>query len=472
VIVDHINIDQTLSEVERLLKDDKQISPALKSLISVLVVVIKLLTNRVGLNSSNSSKPPSSDINKKNQDRKKSTKSTGGQPGHAGKTLVQVDDPDDIDFIKIDRRTLPKGDYECEGVEKRQVFDINISRWVVEYQAEVLIDKASGKRYTAPFPETVSKAVQYGNKIKAHAVYMSQYQLLPYKRVEEFFTQQLGIPISEGSIYNFNAEAFKKAKPFEGIAKQQLTESPLLHVDETGININGNRHWLHCATNASWTFFSAHKKRGNEATDSVGILPAFRGVLCHDHWKPYYCYTQCLHSLCNAHHLRELTRAWEQDGQTWAKQLKDFLENTNRTVDNGNGKLASKASKAAWQQYRKILKQAETECPPPDEKNRQGKRGRLKRSKARNLLERFINFEGDVLRFMDNEIVPFTNNQGERDIRMTKVHQKISGCFRSMKGAEMFCRIRGYLSTCRKQGVNSSDALELLFNGELPDFAK
>jgi transposase len=137
-----------------------------------------------------------------------------------------------------------------------------------------------------------------------------------------------------------------------------------------------------------------------------------------------------------------------------------------------NGKLSSKESKAVWQQYRKILKQAEAECPPPDEKERQGKRGRLKRSKARNLLERFINFEGDVLRFMDNEIVPFTNNQGERDIRMTKVHQKISGCFRSMKGAEMFCRIRGYLSTCRKQGVNSSDAMALLFNGELPDFAK
>jgi transposase len=472
VVLDNIDIDQTLSEVERLLKDDKQMSPSLKSLISVLVVIIKLLTNRVGLNSSNSSKPPSSDLNKKKQVRKKSTKNTGGQLGHVGKTLVQVDEPDEFDFIKIDRRTLPKGNYECDGVEKRQVFDINISRWVVEYQAEVLIDKASGKRFIAPFPEAVGKAVQYGNRLKAHAVYMSQYQLLPYKRVEEFFTQQLGVSISEGSIYNFNREAFKKAKPFENIAKQRLTDALLLHVDETGININGDRHWLHCATNASGTFFFAHENRGNKATDSVGILPEFKGVLCHDHWKPYYCYTQCLHSLCNAHHLRELTRAWEQDGQVWAKQLKAFLENTNRAVNSSNGKLASEESQAYWQQYREILKQAETECPPPNEKDRQGKRGRLKRSKARNLLERFINFEEDVLRFMDNEIVPFTNNQGERDLRMTKVHQKISGCFRSMKGAEMFCRIRGYLSTCRKQGVSSSAAMELLFNDELPDFAK
>jgi transposase len=197
----------------------------------------------------------------------------------------------------------------------------------------------------------------------------------------------------------------------------------LLHVDETGININGDQHWLHCATNASWTFFFAHKNRGNKATDSVEILPEFTGVLCHDQWKPYYCYTQCLHSLCNAHHLRELTLAWEQDGRTWAKQLKAFLENTNRVVNN-NGTLASEESKDYWQQYREILKQAETECPLPNEKDRQGKRGRLKRSKARNLLERFINVEEDVLRVMDNEIVPFTNNQRERDLRMIKVHQK------------------------------------------------
>ncbi len=470
--VDDIDIDATLSEVESLLKTDKQLSPTLKSLIAVLVMVVKLLSNRVGLNSRNSSKPPSSDPNRKKQGREKSNRKSGGQPGHVGTTLEQVEEPDSVKLIKIDRRTLPKGDYECAGIEKRQIFDIDISRWVTEYQAEVLVNKTTGKRYIATFPEGVNSAVQYGNRLKAHAVYMSQYQLLPYNRVQEFFADQLGIPVSEGSVYNFNLEAFKKAKPFEDIAKQQLTKALLLHVDETGININGDGHWLHCATNASWTFFFAHKKRGNEATDPIGILPAYKGVLCHDHWKPYYCYTDCLHALCNSHHLRELTRAWEQDGQSWAQQLKAFLEEVNQAVHQCDGQLSSKDSKKRWKQYRKLLKQAEIECPPPDEKNRQGKRGRLKRSKARNLLERFINFEEDVLRFMDNKIVPFTNNQGEQDIRMTKVHQKISGCFRSMKGAEIFCRIRGYLSTCRKQGMSSSLAMELLFDGELPDFAK
>jgi transposase len=183
-------------------------------------------------------------------------------------------------------------------------------------------------------------------------------------------------------------------------------------------------------------------------------------------------YTGCQHALCNAHHLRELTRAWEQDGQQWAEHLKLFLKETNRAAHTSGGKLDHKDSVACWQRYRELLRNAEVECPPPDEKYRRGKRGRLKRSKARNILERLISFEEDVLRFMDNGIVPFTNNQGERDIRMTKVHQKISGCFRSMKGAEIFCRVRGYLSTCRKPGVNSSQAMELLFSGELPDFAK
>ena len=470
--IDNIDIDATLSEAKRLLDEDKNISPALASIINVLLLVIKLMANRSGLNSSNSSKPPSSDNKKITPTRKKSTKKPGGQAGHKGVTLEKIDDPDEVETILIDRRTLPKGDYIKVEAESRQVFDIQICRWVTEYQAEVLVDKNSGLRYVAPFPDGVGKAVQYGKQLKAHVVYMSQYQLIPYNRVQEFFTGQMGIPISEGSIYNFNLQAYNKLKTFSSITKSNLVDAPLVHVDETGINVDGDRHWLHCATNASWTHFFAHKNRGNEATDPEGILPEFKGVLCHDHWKPYYCYTDCLHALCNAHHLRELTRSWEQDEQNWAKSMQDFLEQCNREVHEAGGKLNSRNSKNKWQEYRDLLKKAEIECPPPDEKERKGKRGRLKRSKSRNLLERFINFEEDVLRFMENEIVPFTNNQGERDIRMTKVHQKISGCFRSLKGAKIFCRVRGYLSTCKKHGVSSSEALELLFNDELPDFAK
>jgi transposase len=218
-----------------------------------------------------------------------------------------------------------------------------------------------------------------------------------------------------------------------------------------------------------WTYFFPHKKRGKDALDTIGILPGFKGILCHDHWKPYYQYG-CDHALCNAHHLRELTRVWEEDGHQWAKKMKALLEDVNIAVNIAGGLLEASASEKYLKKYRSILRSAEVECPPPDEADRKGKRGRIKRTKARNLLERLIDYEDDVLRFMYNKIVPFTNNLSENDIRMTKVQQKISGCFRSMDGAKIFCRIRSYLSTCRKHDVRSSSALDILFRGELPDF--
>jgi transposase-like protein len=195
--------------------------------------------------------------------------------------------------------------------------------------------------------------------------------------------------------------------PFEQWAKTQLARSMLLHADETGINSGGKRHWWHCASSATMTLFYPHAKRGTEAMDEMGILPFFKGVLCHDHWKPYYHY-KALHALCNAHHLRELERAWEQDHQQWAKEMQAFL------ID--------------------------------------------------------LSKEEDVLRFMEVESVPFTNNQGENDLRMTKVQQKISGCFRSIEGAKIFCRVRSYLSTCRKHGMTATQALTLLFQGKNPAF--
>jgi transposase len=298
---------------------------------------------------------------------------------------------------------------------------------------------------------------------------MSQYQLIPYNRIQDYFSDQINVPISEGSIFNFNKEAFELLANFEDRAKQELAASQLLHADETGINIGGKGHWLHSASNEYWTLFQPHTKRGTDAMDEIGVLPRFTGTLCHDHWKPYYRYG-CTHALCNAHHLRELTRAWEQDGQKWAQQMKNFLETINRKVHEAGGMLDAETSEKYRRKYRKILEEAEIECPPPDRPDIKKKRGRIKRTKSRNLLERLRDYENDVLRFMENERVPFTNNMGENDIRMTKVQQKISGCFRSMEGALIFCRIRSFLSTCRKQGIKASHALDDLFRGKLPDF--
>ena len=467
--INGIDVDATLKKVETVLSEEKGLPPAIRSMVELLVLLITLLAKSFNLNSSNSSKPPSSDPNRKKVGKAKGDKKAGGQKGRVGVTLQKVDEPDRIEVVKLDRRKLPPGKYKEAGYESRQVCDIDISRIVTEYQAEILED-SKGNQFVAPFPKGVTKAVQYGTSLKAHSVYMSQFQLIPYKRIQEYFRGQLGIPVSEGSIYNFNQEAYGLLATFEEKVKTKLAGSDLLHVDETGINMNGDKRWLHCTSNSSWTYFFPHEKRGTDAMNAVGILPKFRGILCHDHWKPYYKY-DCTHALCNAHHLRELEGVWEGDKQQWAKDAKSLLEEINRAVNDAGGLLEAGESGKYRQRYRSILKNAEAECPAPDETNRKGKRGRVKRTKARNLLERLIEYESDVLRFMDNKIVPFTNNLGENDIRMTKVQQKISGCFRSMEGAKIFCRVRSYLSTCRKQGVSSSQALEILFRGELPDFA-
>jgi transposase len=300
---------------------------------------------------------------------------------------------------------------------------------------------------------------------------MSQFQLIPYNRIQDYFSDQLSIPVSEGSIFNFNMEAFRLLADFEGQVKNKLATSDLAHADETGINIGGKRHWLHCVSNKDWTFYHPHEKRGIDAMVDMGILPEFNGILCHDHWKPYY-KLHCTHALCNAHHLRELTRAFEQDDQKWAQALSNLLVTINNKVIDAGGVLDAKDARKYRLEYNKIIKQGEIECPEPDRPKKKGKRGRIKKSKSRNLLERLRDYENDTLRFMENALVPFSNNLGENDIRMTKVQQKISGCFRSIDGARIFCLVRSYLSTCRKQGIKSSHALELLFNGNLPEFSK
>jgi transposase len=449
--IENIDIEATIEKAQILVREDKQLSAATKSMLEIMILIITLLANRLNLNSTNSSKPPSTDPNREKKTKSKTGKKPGGQKGHVGTTLQKVDDPDKVELIKVDRSKLPPGRYRQVGFDSRQVFDIDISRVVTEYRVQILQDD-KGNRFVATFPKGVTKAVQYGTGLKAHSVYMSQFQLIPYNRIQDYFTDQLHIPVSEGSIFNFNKEAFRSLVDFENRVKNELTASDLAHADETGINIGGKRHWLHCVSNDSWTLYYPHEKRGMDAINDMGVLPRFKGVLCHDHWKPYY-KIDCTHALCNAHHLRELTRAWEQDDQQWAQKLKNLLETINRKVTDAGGALDAQESQKYRLRYRAILKQGEIECPEPIRPKKKGKRGRIKKSKSRNLLERLRDYEQDALRFMDNGYVPFSNNLGESDIRMTKVQQKISGCFRSMDGAQIFCRVRSYLSTCRKQGV-------------------
>jgi len=464
-----IDVNATLEDAKKLIAQETNVSPALKAMFELMILIISLLANRLGLNSKNSSKPPSSDPNRKKKNKRNTSgKKAGGQHGRKVAQLKPVDNPDNIETLKIDKRTLPRDTYTEVGYDKRQVIDIETKIIVTEYQAQIL-ENSSGKRFTAEFPFNVTRPIQYGASTKASSVYMSQFQLVPYNRIEDYFSDQLGLNISTGSFFNFNKEAYDLLADFEQVAKGKLINSSRVNSDETGINVNGKRIWLHTACNEKWTHFFPHLKRGYEAMNDIGILPNFGGVLCHDHWKPYYLYS-CMHSLCNAHHLRELEWSATEDKQKWAEKMKAFLIMLNKEVDDAGGKLTKQQSSRYQKKYGAILDEAHKACPAPTTIRKPGQRGRLKKSKSRNLLERLIDFKADVLRFMDDVNVPFTNNQGENDLRMTKVQQKISGCFRSMDGAYIFCRVRSYLITCRKHGVSPTDALETLFKGKLPDF--
>ncbi len=480
--VENIDVTSSIENAKKQIADDKTLSSSMKATFELLILIITLLVNRLGINSSNSSKPPSQDPNRnKDEDKKKRRtrkdkgikRKPGAQPGHKGVTLEKSKHPDEIEEIKIDLRSIPSGDYKDAGYDSRQVFDVEIKMSVKEYRAQILEDKKSGQQYVAVFPDDVTKAVQYGNKVRAQAVYMSIFQMIPLARILDYFKEQAGLLVSKGSISNFKKVAYKKLEEigFKSWVSAQLFSSEVCHADETGINVNGKRIWLHGLGNDKYTLYHPDLKRGKDAMDRMEILEKYKGVLCHDHWKSYYRFTNCSHSLCNAHHLRELTRAFEQDDQRWAINMHDLLEEMNVAVkESDSGVLLEDKIKSYQKRYRTVLTKGKKECPLFQKVP--GQRGKLKKTKSRNLLERLINYENDTLRFMKEAAVPFTNNQGENDLRMTKVQQKISGCFRSMLGAEEFCLIRSYIVTARKHGMGASEALRILFDGHKPDFMK
>ena len=464
--VDNIDITATIDNARKALAADASASPSVKAMMEMLILVISLLCKRLQLDSKNSSIPPSQDPNREKQSKSANKRKPGGQKGRKGVTLQKVDNPDEVIEIPIDRRAIPKGEYKKVGYDSRQVFDFEVLVSVTEYQAEILED-ADGKRYVATFPPAVTKAVQYGPGIKANAVYMTCFQMSSLARVEDHFKDQLNLPVSKGSIFNFSKDAYDLLEKFEDWAKGALQNSPVVHADETGVNVNGKRHWLHVLCTDKLSVFHVDEKRGQEAMDRMKVLPEFDDVLCHDHWKPYFRYC-CKHSLCNTHHLRELTFAEEVEKQRWAGELKTLLLDINQEVQEAGGQISPQRQKAVEEKYRDSLARGDKESPPP--KREKGKRGRLKKTKSRNLLERLRDFELETLRFMKEELVPFTNNQGENDLRMTKVQQKVSGCFRSMEGAQIFARVRSYINTCRKNGMRPTEALVLLFEGKIPSF--
>src|SRR5256884_5003037 len=349
------------------------------------------------------------------------------------------------------------------AVERRQVIDLPPKRvLVIEHQAHQKCCPACQQISAAAFPDDVRAPVQYGAAIGAVGVYLVQQQLVPYERACEVIEDLMGPSMSVGTLQGLIERCAKQLEPVEQQIKAALCRAEVLHQDETGLYVAGQRHWMHVSATEQLTHYAVHAKRGKEALDAIGMLADFQGVSVHDGWRSYWQYL-CQHGLCNVHHLRELTFLEEERQQAWASEMKELLLESKAAVEQARAQGRSSLHPlevADWKaRYQARLSEGYL-ANPPDPPPMTGKKGRRKQSTARNLLDRLSKHQQAVLLFLDNFAVPFDNSLAERDIRMVKVQQKISGCFRSEAFAVAFCRIRGYLSTLRKQGMAVLTALE------------
>ena len=457
-----------------------------------LIDYVMKLEEQITRDSLNSSKPPSSDKAGAREKRKKKDRSLrvssgrkpGGQKGHPGATLQAAGEPDSEIPLKAEHcefchEQLSDKDLTGECIS-RQVFDLPEPPRLecTQYNASGYCCSKCGCIGHAEFPRGVSAPVQYGSRMGAWLIYMKDELLLPYNRIETFFKDLLDVPVSPATIDLARERLYQNLESWEEKLIRKLIGEDVLGADESGLRVKKELYWLHVASTETLTFFGVHKRRGKEAMDELGILPHYRGWMIHDCLAAYNLYEECRHGLCNQHHLRDLKAVNELKGQCWAPKMAELLQAMlhRRHEHEGKGSRPDDAEiQKRRREYDGIVKHGEEENPlpprpDPPPKGRK-KRGRPKKGKARNLVERFRDKASSILAFFEDFRVPFTNNQPEQDIRMVKVQQKVSGCFRSEKGAKRFARIRSYNSTMRKLKRNVFEAIKVAYEGnphELP----
>lgn len=459
-----------MDEKDQIIQKLMEEIAALRKLVEQQSLRISELERRLNKNSNNSSKPPSSDGLSKpprtSSLREKGKNKSGGQQGHKGTTLKQTQTPDKIVRHKLSRCPTCLASLISVnplGIIKRQIFDIPLPKIeVTEHQAEIKVCSCCNKRAIATFPNGVNAPVQYGEVIQSWAVYFQHQQFIPEDRLQETFSDLFNVNLATATLNRFSESAHDELTKFDHEILSKIKIAPVKHLDETGFRVIGKTHWLHVASTAMLTYYHVSPKRKS-------LLDGLIGTVAHDHWKAYYKLPNVLHALCNQHHLRELKALVEHDKESWARKMQRFLR--------------------VGLHYRHTYKDR---CIPDDKLNRlinlynqiviegivfherlpalsvRKGRGRMAQRIGHNLALRLKNRRDDVLRFLTDPLVPFTNNQAERDIRMMKCKQKISGGFRSTKGAEIFARIRGFISTARKQGWNVFESIQQVVRGCIP----
>jgi len=480
-----------LSQLSHAQKDEliRQLFQTVQSLVGLVSQVDALqkriaeLEARPRLNSRNSSKPPCSDGLAK-ATSKPAPKSlripgqnpSGGQPGHSGNTLMQTAQPHEVI-----RHTSALNTSQCSVcsstqlqhvvIERRQVFDLPVLRAQVTEHQLIRSQCSCGAVHEGVFPAGIQAPTQYGPGVKALAVQLNQQHFVPLQRTCELLGDVFGLPLSQASLLAFTEQAAEHLAATVAAIGQAVQAAPVVHADESGIRVLGQLHWLHCVVTPTLTYLAHHAKRGAQAFDALGILGGVQGTLVHDGLLAYK-NLECLHSLCNAHHLRELTYVHEQMGErvwdNWAKEMMELLLQGKQEVDAHAGPLPAK--RQAWfeSQWSELLLRGEAHHPQAsrDDQLYSTQRGRVAQSKAFNLLKRLRQYRQDVWRFASDEGVPFTNNLAEQALRMSKVRQKVSGCFRTDAGATTFFTIRSYLQTMRKQQACLFDCLVSVFKGQ------
>lgn len=455
-----------------------ELQPQVAALVAAnaeLASKVQELSARLNKDSHNSSKPPSSDGYTKPPKppnlRGKSEKKSGGQTGHAGCTLERVAKPDY--HVVHAPKTCGSCGFSLEGVEvavcdSHQVFDIPPPKLeVTQHEVVTCVCPHCLTLNQGQFPECASQPTQYGPRFLGLLAYLNQYQLIPMARTQECVGDLFGHQPSQGTIATAVAKCAQRLAPVEAAIKGAITASAVVNFDETGMRIAKKLHWIHTASTSSLTFYCSHNKRGRKAFNDIGILEEFKGIAVHDCLSSYLNQDYvCRHGLCNAHLLRELVGTWEDRRETWTQRMSSLLRSLKHTKEEaqaaGRNELDPKILQRYRRAYRRIVARGLLKNPAPE---RTGKRGHPANGKVRSLLLRFEQHEEAVLLFAIDFAVPFDNNLAERDLRMVKLKQKISGCFRSDDGATDFCTIRGYISTLRKQGVDIMNALSSVFSG-------
>ncbi len=464
--------DERIQQQDSRLGQQSLLIEQLQAQIASLTQYVKDLQDRLAKDSHNSSLPPSSDrfVRQPKSLRKKSEKPSGGQKGHPGTTLQFSQTPDEVIEHRVS--VCASCQYDLRQVEacvtlRRQVVDMPAPRLLVQEHRVQHKQCPRCQQFTqAEFPAGVTAPIQYGPLIGAVAVYLTQQQLVPLERTCEVLRDLLGAHMSEGTVGELIQRTACQLAPVEHQIKEALQQAPVIHQDETSVSVAGKRFWEHVTSTASLTHYQVHPSRGQEALNAIGILPGFSGISIHDAWGSYFLY-DCTHAFCLVHLLRELVFQAEEQGAGWAAELIELLLLMKQATQDARAqgqRWLDPLEVVDWERaFLSWLAEGDRLTPrataPP------GTKGRVKQSAARNLLDRMRKHQSAVFCFLEDLRVDFDNNLAERDLRMLKVQQKVSGCFRSPAGAHAFSRIRGYLSTLRKQGLPLLSALQATLAG-------